>query len=83
MTLKRKKKQVERATQKQYPNLSLRQALDMAIAGKKAEGLRERMLRDYIKMWGYFTDWLNKSYPEIETVDELSAEIFRNYVNYM
>ncbi len=55
----------------------------MAIAGKKAEGLRERMLRDYIKMWGYFTDWLNKSYPEIETVDELSAEIFRNYVNYM
>lgn len=83
MTLKRKKKRVERITQKQYPKLTLKQALDMAVAGKKAEGLRERTLRDYVKMWGYFTDWIDENYEDINTVDELSPEVFRNYINYL
>ncbi|MFP3339578.1 hypothetical protein R0J91_16490, partial [Micrococcus sp. SIMBA_131] len=55
----------------------------MAVAGKKAEGLRERTLRDYVKMWGYFTDWIDENYEDINTVDDLSPEVFRNYINYL
>lgn len=84
MALKRKKKRANRrVNDKQYPKLTLDQTLDLIIAGKRAEGLRERTLHDYIKSWGYFTNWLKKSYPEIETVDQLTTEVFRNYINYM
>ena len=83
MALNRKKKKAERVTAKQYPKLTLQQALDFAVAGKKAEGLRERTIRDYINMWKYFTVWLAKNYEEVDSVDKLTTEIFRNYVNYL
>ncbi|MEB8674213.1 integrase [Bacillus thuringiensis] len=83
MALKRKKKRAERTTHKSYPKITLQQALDIAIAGKKAEGLRERTLTDYMKMWGYFIDWLAENYSDIEYVNELTADIFRNYINYL
>lgn len=67
---------------REYPQLSFQQALDIVLAGKRAEGCRDRTLRDYTKMWGYFTEWLADNY-DIETVDELTADVFRNYINWM
>ncbi|MFC0850948.1 tyrosine-type recombinase/integrase [Halalkalibacter oceani] len=64
------------------PKLTFEQAIDLIISGKKAEGLRPRTLKDYAKMWRYFVSWLTSNY-EVETVDEVSTDIVRNYVNYM
>ncbi|WP_404459307.1 tyrosine-type recombinase/integrase [Sutcliffiella horikoshii] len=70
------------SNQKEYPILTLEQAIDLVFAGKSAEGLRERTLRDYRKDWGYFVKWLESNY-EIKTVDELSPQVFRDYINYL
>ncbi|MFS0559618.1 site-specific integrase [Terribacillus sp. 179-K 1B1 HS] len=67
---------------KEYPELSLDQALEIVVAGKRAEGVRDRTLRDYVKMFGYFREWLDENY-EVSHVGELTAEMFRNYINYM
>jgi integrase/recombinase XerD len=80
---KARRKQVgEISNRKEYPKLTLDQAIDFVISGKKAEGLRDRTLRDYTNMWRYFTDWLEENY-EVETVNELSTDVFRNYINYL
>lgn len=42
------------SNQKEYPKLTTEQV----IAGKSAEGLRERTLKDYRKDWSYFVTWL-------------------------
>ncbi|WP_391116657.1 tyrosine-type recombinase/integrase [Psychrobacillus sp. L3] len=70
------------SNQKDYPILTFEQAVDIVLAGKRAEGVRERTLRDYSKDWSYFVKWLNQHY-EIETVDELDVQIFRDYINYL
>lgn len=79
---KRKRRVTGRTTKTEYPRLTLAQALDTVLADKRAEGLRDRTLRDYEKMWGYFVKWLNDNY-EIETVDEITTEMIRNYINWM
>ncbi|MGG3926888.1 tyrosine-type recombinase/integrase [Metabacillus fastidiosus] len=85
MSLKRKKRRQVGGlvNKKEYPRLTLSEAVNIAIAGKKAEGLRERTLIDYQKTWKYFTDWLEDNYEEITTVDQLTQDIFRNYINYL
>lgn len=70
------------SNQKEYPKLTMEQAIDLVIAGKSAEGLRERTLRDCREDWKYFVAALEKNY-EIETVDELSPLIFRDDINYL
>ncbi|MEK1830877.1 tyrosine-type recombinase/integrase [Priestia megaterium] len=80
---KRRSAVKERVNSKSYPQLTLEQGLDMVIAGKKAEGVRERTLRDYIKTWHYFTDWLAENYPEVSLMEEVSTEMVRNYVSYL
>ncbi|UOQ48142.1 tyrosine-type recombinase/integrase [Gracilibacillus caseinilyticus] len=83
MALKRRKR-VTKLSQsvKEYPKLTGSQALDIVLAGKRAEGIRERTLKDYVKMYGYFEEWLNENY-EFQYVNELSPEVFRNYINYL
>lgn len=83
MTLK-KRKRVTKLSEpvKDYPKLNQTQAIDIVISGKRAEGVRDRTIRDYVKMWEYFTDWLNDNY-EVDYVNDLTAEVFRNYINYM
>ena len=83
MSLK-KRKRVTNITNrtKKYPQLTLNQALDMVISGKRAEGCRDRTLKDYLKMWRYFTDWLLVNY-EVDFIDEISTDMIRNYINYM
>lgn len=67
---------------KSYPQLTFEQAIDLVVSGKRAEGVRDRTVNDYAKMWRYFTDWLSANY-EVEMLDELNADVFRNYINYM
>jgi integrase/recombinase XerD len=86
MSLTRKKRRQVGAIggiEQQYPKLELQQAVDMVIAGKKAEGLRERTLRDYIKNWEYFVDWLTENYDGIKYIDEVTTDMIRNYINYL
>jgi integrase/recombinase XerD len=54
----------------------------MVIAAKRAEGLRERTLKDYEKHYGYFVKWLREHY-DVEYVHELTPAHFRNHINYM
>lgn len=84
MALKKRKQRVTKLNndRKEYPNLTFDQAIDFVLSGKRAEGVRERTLKDYRKMWGYFTVWLLDNY-EVEYVNELTPEVFRNYINYM
>lgn len=53
-------------TLREFPKITLDQALDFAISAKRAEGLRDRTLMDYGKHYGYFLKWLNDKYPEVE-----------------
>lgn len=64
-----------------YPQLTFEQAIDLVIAGKRAEGLRERTLKDYVKSWEYFVTWIRGNY-DYETLDKLTVDVFRNYINY-
>lgn len=78
----RQKRVSERVNSKEYPELTFKQAIDLVVSAKRAEGLRERTLNDYEKLWGYFLDWLNE-HCEFQYVSELTPEVFRNYINYM
>ncbi|MGF9824039.1 tyrosine-type recombinase/integrase [Brevibacillus agri] len=76
-------KKRERRTNVSYPSMTLQQALEMVIASKKAEGLRERTLADYVTHYGYFVRWLRERHSEVEYVHELTAAHFRGFITYM
>lgn len=84
MTLKKRKRTVigKLSLEKNYPEINFEQAIDLVIAGKSAEGLRPRTLKDYKKDWGYFVKWLVENY-EIEYVGDLTPQIFRDYINFL
>lgn len=85
MALKKRQRRTpvgQRVNVKEYPRLTLGQAIDMVIATKRAEGLRERTIQDYQKLWGYFFEWVNEHY-QIQYVDEIDHNMIREYVNYM
>lgn len=85
MVLKKREKRTQAGKLKshtEYPKLTLEQAIDMVVAAKRAEGLRERTLRDYEKHYEYFLKWLREHY-EVEYVHELTPNHFRDHINYM
>jgi len=84
MVLKKKKRTAigKMAMEKEYPKINFEQAIDLVVSAKSAEGVRPRTLKDYKNNWGYLVKWLVKNY-EIETVDELTPQIFRDYINYL
>lgn len=82
MLKKRRRVTSVTSEKREYPKLTLQEAVDFVISGKRAEGLRDRTLRDYVKMWRYFTDWLVENY-EVDYISDLTPEVFRNYINYM
>ncbi|WHP41548.1 tyrosine-type recombinase/integrase [Lysinibacillus boronitolerans] len=84
MVLKKKKRTTigKMTMEKEFPKITFEQAIDLVVSAKSAEGLRPRTLKDYRKDWSYFVKWLEQTY-EIETVDELTPQIFRDYINYL
>jgi integrase/recombinase XerD len=82
LTLAKRKRRIE-ISSSSHPELTLQQALDLVVSVKRAEGLRDRTLRDYEKDYRYFTKWLDEFHPEIEYVHQLSASIFRDHITWM
>ncbi|SOC12971.1 integrase/recombinase XerD [Ureibacillus xyleni] len=82
MALNKKKRLTKMSNNKTYPSLTFDEALNLTVSAKMAEGIRERTLKDYRKDWGYFIKWLNQNYPQLKTVDELTTQILRDYINY-
>jgi integrase/recombinase XerD len=84
MALRRKARRTGGPTvERTLPKLTLDQAIDFVISGKKAEGLRERTVRDYAKNWEYMTEWLHKNYEGIEFITDVTTDMIRSYVNYL
>lgn len=84
MALKKREKRVSTRTgNKEYPKLTLKQAVDMVVSTKQAEGVRDRTLRDYVKELGYFGKWLSQYHPEVELVEDITTGIIRDHVNWM
>ncbi|GAB6927132.1 tyrosine recombinase XerC [Paenibacillus sp. JCM 10914] len=81
MSLKKRTKRIN--TDKSYPQLTFEQALDMAISAKKAEGLRDRTIKDYEKHYGYFVMWLRENHPEAVYIDDVTTATLRDFVLYM
>ncbi|GAC41975.1 glycosyltransferase [Paenibacillus popilliae ATCC 14706] len=82
LSLKKRKKRIV-IDEVTYAELTLDQALDLVVSAKRAEGLRDRTLKDYAKDYGYFLKWLKEHHPDIEYVHELSPSIFRDHINWM
>lgn len=40
---------------------------------KKIEGVRERTMKDYHSLMGYFTKWLFEAYPDIQTINQINV----------
>lgn len=70
-------------TLKEFPKITLSQALDFAINAKRSEGLRDRTLVDYAKHYGYFTKWLRDKYPEIEFAGDITTAMIRDHITFM
>ncbi|WP_058830401.1 tyrosine-type recombinase/integrase [Paenibacillus polymyxa] len=85
MALKKRERRVPAGGRlaREYPQLSLEQAIDFVISAKKSEGLRDRSLKDYAKHYGYFVDWLREKHPDIQYVEDITTEIIRDHVAYM
>jgi integrase/recombinase XerD len=81
--LKKREKRTVLREEKEYPNYTFDEAISYVSSAKKAEGLRERTLRDYGRQWGYFIKWLTKNYEDIEFVSEITIDMMRNHINYM
>ncbi|MHB0884147.1 tyrosine-type recombinase/integrase [Paenibacillus sp. SEL1] len=85
MALKKRERRVPAGGRlaREYPQISLEQAINLVIGTKKSEGLRERSLKDYAKHYGYFVDWLREKHPDIQYVEDITTEIIRDHVAYM
>lgn len=63
--------------------IPLDHAFQTFYASKKAEGMRERTLEEYVINWRYFREWLEQYDPEIRFIQQIGSEHIRSYVNYM
>jgi len=63
--------------------VTLDHAFQIFYSSKKAEGMRERTLEEYVNGWRYFREWLNQKDPEIRFIQQIGAEHLRSYVDYM
>lgn len=70
-------------TAREYPQITLNQAIDFVLNAKKVEGLRERSLLDYEKHYRYFVTWLNEAHSDIAYVGDITTDIIRDHVSYM
>lgn len=62
---------------------SLDVAFDLFINAKAAEGVRERTKTDYTNHWRYFKEFLTDKHRDVQTINELSINIIREYINWM
>lgn len=63
--------------------VTLDHAFQIFYTSKKAEGMRERTLEEYVVNWRYFREWLDQYDPEIQFIQQIGPEHIRCYVHYM
>lgn len=80
---KREKRANSRVNSVEYPKLTLEQAVELVCSTKRAEGVRDRTLKDYAKELQYFSKWLVEFHPDIKYVDEITTGILRDHINWM
>jgi integrase/recombinase XerD len=59
------------------------QAYEYFLSSKKAEGLRKPTLVGYHEHFNFFKNWLNEFHKEFKTIDQLTVQTIRLYVNYL
>lgn len=59
------------------------EALEIFVRAKEAENLRERTIRDYYNHMRFLTEYLRKYHPECTTINSLTSDIIRDYINYL
>lgn len=67
------KRRATKVNREQTPsfNYTIDQAFEHFISIKKSLGVRERTMRDYFNLMGYFKSWIEENYPHIETVQQV------------
>lgn len=64
-------------------NLTLHEALEYVYTYKQSEGLRERTLKGYREVFGYFMEWITGYHPEVERVNDVTSGLIREYIVYL
>jgi integrase/recombinase XerD len=59
------------------------QAYDYFLSSKKAEGLRKPTFTSYKEHFNFFNHWIKEFYPNVKTIDQLTVQLVRIYVNYL
>lgn len=66
-----------------FPELTFQEALELFVNAKKAEGMRPRTIHDYHKHMEWFRRFLSEFYPDVTTIQQLTVDIIRHYINYL
>lgn len=64
-------------------DLTLDEAFDKFIEAKQAEGLRPRTIRDYRNYMRFFKAFLSERKIKIDSVNDLTPDIFRKFIRHM
>lgn len=64
-------------------NLTLRDALDFVQTYKQSEGLRERTVKEYRLIFGYFIEYLEEFQPDITHIEDVTGTVIREYIIYL
>lgn len=62
---------------------NLDSAFQSFLNAKSAEGVRERTKNDYHSHWKYFKEFLSVKHKEVKSIDDLSPDLIREYINFM
>ncbi|WP_042456690.1 tyrosine-type recombinase/integrase [Neobacillus dielmonensis] len=59
------------------------QAYEYFLSSKKAEGLRNPTFTSYHEHFHFFRNWLNEFHAEVITINQLTTQTVRLYINYL
>jgi integrase/recombinase XerD len=59
------------------------QAYNYFLSSKKAEGLRKPTFTNYKEHFNFFNSWITDFFPDVKTIDQLTVQLVRTYVNYL
>lgn len=63
--------------------MTFKEALNVFVIAKKAEGMRPRTISDYKKHVEYLLTFLSERHPEVTIIQQLTPTVIRDYINYM
>ncbi|WP_373230398.1 tyrosine-type recombinase/integrase [Cohnella sp.] len=62
------------------PSYTLEEAVVFVMRIKRAKNLKEKTISGYIKDMRYFTEWMTDQYPADFPVNDVTADILRDYI---